>query len=56
MFFRRRKVINFREPAYVENPLFTFTWDKVIIETDQGPLVVETKPKKRRKKDEESED
>ena len=56
MFFRRKKTINFREPAYVENPLITFAWDRILIETDQGTLVVETKPKKRRKKEEESED
>lgn len=57
MYFRgRRMTLNVREPAYVENPLFTFTGDKVLIETDQGTLVVETKPKKRRKKDEDSED
>jgi hypothetical protein len=56
MFYRRKKVINFKEPNYVENPLITFSWDKILIETDQGTLVVETKPKKRRKKEEESED
>lgn len=56
MFYRRKKVINFKEPKYIENPLITFTWDKILIETDQGTLVVETKPKKRRKKEEDSED
>ena len=56
MFFRRRKVINFKEPKYIENPLITFTWDKILIETDQGTLVVDSKPKKRRKKEEDSED
>ena len=56
MYFRRHKVINFKEPKYIENPLITFTWDKILIETDQGTLVVDSKPKKRRKKDEDSED
>jgi hypothetical protein len=59
MFFgRRKKTINFKEPAYVENPLITFEWNKVLIVTDDGSvLVVETKPKRGgKKKEEESED
>jgi hypothetical protein len=57
MFFRRKKVINFREPAHVENPLISFQWNKVLIETDDGSiLTVEEKPKKKRKKESEDED
>ena len=60
MFFgRRKKTINFKEPAYVENPLITFEWNKVLIVTDDGSvLVVETKPKRGggKKKEEEGED
>jgi len=55
MYFRRKKTINFKEPDYVEDPLFTFTHDKILIVTDQGTLVVEEKPKRkvRRFSDEE---
>jgi hypothetical protein len=59
MFFsRRKKTINFKEPDYVENPLITFEWNKVLIVTDEGHvLVVEEKPKRgRSKKEEDSED
>ena len=58
MFFRRKKVINFREPIAVENPLISFAWDRVLIETDDGSiLVVEQKPRKKRKvREEEDED
>lgn len=59
MFYgRRKKTINFKEPAYVENPLITFEWNKVLIVTEDGSiLVVEEKPKRgRSKKEEESED
>lgn len=51
MFFRGRprKVMNFKEPDYVENPLFTFYSDAVIIVTDDGSeLVVETKPSRKK--------
>ena len=54
MFFRRKKVINFREPIHVENPLISFEYNKVVIVTDCGhKLVVETKPAKRRKQHED---
>ena len=58
MFFRGRprKVMNFREPIPVENPLFTFYSDAITIMTDEGvELIVETKPtrKKSTKKHEE---
>lgn len=59
MFYgRRKKTINFKEPAYVENPLITFEWNKVLIVTEDGSiLVIEEKPKRgRSKKEEESED
>jgi len=57
MFFRRKKVINFREPVHVENPLISFAWNRVLIETDDGSiLVVEEKPKKKRKVREDDED
>ena len=57
MYFRRRKVINFREPIPVENPLISFGWNRVMIETDDGTvLVVEEKPKKKRKVREDDED
>jgi len=57
MFYRRKKVINFREPIQVENPLISFEWDKIIIETEEGvKLIVEEKPKKKRKKESEDED
>ena len=58
MYFRRRKVINFREPIPVENPLISFAYNRVLIETDDGTiLVVEEKPKKKRKvREEEDED
>jgi hypothetical protein len=57
MYFRRRKVINFREPKPVVNPLIAFEWNRVIIETDDGTvLVVEEKPRKKRKVREEDED
>jgi hypothetical protein len=57
MYFRRRKVINFREPKPVENPLISFGWNRVLIETDDGTvLVVEEKPKKKRKVREDDED
>ena len=57
MFFRRKKVINFREPVHVENPLISFAWNRVLIETDDGTvLVVEEKPKKKRKVREDDED
>jgi Tat protein secretion system quality control protein TatD with DNase activity len=56
MFYRRKKVINFKEPKHFDNPLITFAWDRILIETDQGTLVVESKPRKRRKKEEDSED
>jgi hypothetical protein len=59
MFFgRRKKTINFKEPDYVENPLITFEWNKVLIVTDEGHvLLVEEKPRRGpKKKEEESED
>ena len=57
MFLRRKKVINFREPVHVENPLISFAWNKVLIKTDDGTvLVVEEKPKKKRKVREDDED
>lgn len=57
MYFRRRKVINFREPKPVENPLISFAYNRVLIETDDGTvLVVEEKPKKKRKVREDDED
>lgn len=57
MFFRRKKTINFREPIAVKNPLISFEWNRVLIETDDGTiLVVEEKPKKKRKVREEDED
>ena len=57
MYFRRRKVINFREPIPVENPLISFSHNKVLIETEEGTiLVVEEKPKKKRKQVEDNED
>jgi hypothetical protein len=57
MYFRRRKVINFKEPKPVVNPLIAFEWNRVLIETDDGTvLVVEEKPKKKRKVREEDED
>jgi len=57
MYFRRRKVINFREPKPVENPLISFAYNRVLIETDDGTvLIVEEKPKKKRKVREDDED
>lgn len=58
MFYGRRKMtLNVREPTYIENPLITFEWNKVLIKTDCGhTIVVETKPTKRHKKEEDSED
>lgn len=56
MYFRRKKTINFHEPTPVDNPLISFLYDKVVIYTDEGVmLVVEEKPKRkvRRFSDEE---
>ena len=52
-----RSVINFREPIPVENPLISFSHNKVLIETEEGTiLIVEEKPKKKRKQVEDNED
>lgn len=50
---RVKKIINF-DPVTVENPLFTFLHDKVVIYTEEGVvLTVDERPKKKRRRPED---